>query len=170
MNAPNGHVSRRAQSARMLANALGWFSIGLGLTEVIAPRRLGRSLGVRRPALWRAYGLREIATGVGILASRNPEPWIWGRVAGDALDLASLSRGLSGRHARPLPVLGAIATVATVTFIDYYCARDLYAAGRPKTAVRDYSGRRGFPNPAEQMRGAGLEGSAAPLLSRNACE
>jgi hypothetical protein len=168
MHAPD--TSRRAQSARKLSNALGWFSIGLGLAELIAPRRLGRTLGVRRPTMWRSYGLREIGTGLGILASSNPEPWIWGRVAGDVLDLASLSGGLSGRHARPLPVLGALATVATVTFIDYYCARDLNASGQSKTPIRDYSGRRGFSGPVEQMRGAALEGSGSPLLTRAAGE
>jgi hypothetical protein len=156
MPMPKANGNRRAQSARKLANALGLFSIGLGLTEFMAARGLGRTLGVRRPGLWRSYGVREIGTGIGILASRNPEPWIWARVAGDALDLASLTKGLRGRHARPLSALGAIATVATVTFVDYYCAKDLYASGRNKVPVRDYSGRRGFPNPAEQMRGAAL--------------
>lgn len=170
MNVHNIRDSRRAQSARKLANALGWFSIGLGIAEMVAPRRLGRMLGVRRPRLWRSYGLREIGTGLGILASRNPEPWIWGRVAGDAVDIASLSGGLGGRHSRPLSALGALATVGAVTFIDYCCAQDLRASMRPKMPVRDYSGRRGFPNPAEQMRGAGLEGSVSPLLTRETHE
>jgi len=40
----------------------------------------------------RSYGIREIAMGLGILAGRNPTPWIWGRVAGDALDLAPYNR------------------------------------------------------------------------------
>ena len=30
------------------------------------------------------------ATGVGILASRSPAPWLWARVAGDGLDMATL--------------------------------------------------------------------------------
>lgn len=157
MNVQNIHISRRAQSARKLAIALGWFSIGLGLAELMAPRRLGRTLGLRRPILWRSYGFRELGTGLGILASRNPEPWMWGRFAGDTLDLASLSGGLAGRRSRTLPILGALATVATITCIDYYCAKDLHTSTRLKIAVRDYSGRRGFPSPAEQMRGAGLE-------------
>jgi hypothetical protein len=45
-------------------------------------------------ALIRAYGVREIATGAAILYQRDPTPWIWGRVAGDALDLATLAVGL----------------------------------------------------------------------------
>src|ERR1043165_6159300 len=48
-----------------LANRLGWFSIGLGLTEVLAPRAFCRFLGVRdRSFLVRMMGLREIAAGV----------------------------------------------------------------------------------------------------------
>jgi hypothetical protein len=29
-----------------LARALGWFSLGLGLVEVVAPRKLGKLIGV----------------------------------------------------------------------------------------------------------------------------
>ena len=41
-------------------------------------------------------GLREITTGVAILASRDPAPFVWDRVAGDALDLVSLVGGFAG--------------------------------------------------------------------------
>jgi hypothetical protein len=147
-------LTRRAQSARELARGLGWFSIGLGLAEVIAPRSLGRMLGVRHPHIWRGFGLREIAAGIGILTSENPEPWVWGRVAGDGLDLASLSTGLCGRDARPLSALAALATVAAVTFVDVYCAQELGASSRPKRIIRNYSTRSGFPEAPERMRGA----------------
>lgn len=48
--------------------------------------------------LIRAYGVREIAKGVGILTSPNPTPWLWGRVAGDALDLATLAAPTPTAH------------------------------------------------------------------------
>src|SRR5215207_374083 len=80
-----------------LARGLGVFSIALGLMEVAAPRALARFLGMEgSEALIRGYGLREIATGVGILASNDPTPWIWGRVAGDGLDIATLMTGYEG--------------------------------------------------------------------------
>jgi len=42
---------------------LGWFSIGLGLAEVLAPRSLTRGLGMEgHEQLMQAYGVREIAT------------------------------------------------------------------------------------------------------------
>src|SRR4051812_26594880 len=61
-------TSRRAsrQRARMdprrLAAGLGWFSIGLGLLELLAPRFVGRISGGdgRRTGLIRLYGVREI--------------------------------------------------------------------------------------------------------------
>ena len=82
--------SRANGSVMALARGLGWFSIGLGLAEMLAPRMLGNQLGMEgKESLLRFYGAREMAAGVGILMSDNPGPWIWGRVAGDALDLAS---------------------------------------------------------------------------------
>src|SRR6266542_4569496 len=52
-----------------IARGLGWFSIGLGLAEIAAPRSLARLIGVEdddtnRNTLF-AFGLREIASGVG---------------------------------------------------------------------------------------------------------
>jgi hypothetical protein len=110
-------------------------------------------------ALLRAYGLREIATGAAILSSDNPQPWIWGRVAGDALDLATLGAGYREDRANRRNLNLAIAAVAGVTAIDAWCANALgngvgrQSAARAPAAVL-YRGRSGFPKPAEQMRGA----------------
>jgi hypothetical protein len=84
----------RSQPGERLANALGWFSIGLGAAEVLAPGAVARLIGVReREAarnVLRAYGVREIATGIGILSQQRPAAWMWGRVGGDLLDIATL--------------------------------------------------------------------------------
>lgn len=80
------HYAPGIQTAR----ALGWFSIGLGLAEFFAPRQMMEFTGVRHPALLQLYGLREIGTGIGILTCAQPGVWMWARVAGDALDLATL--------------------------------------------------------------------------------
>ena len=86
---------------RSPARALGWFSIGLGLAELAMPRRLARIAGAPNlPTLTRGFGLREIGTGIGILTSKDPSPWLWGRVAGDALDVATVGAGLVTRGAR----------------------------------------------------------------------
>src|SRR5438309_8488718 len=66
-----------------LARFLGWFSIGLGVTEVVAPRAVARIVGIRNHRwLIRSYGLREIAAGVGILTQPKPAGWLWSRVGG----------------------------------------------------------------------------------------
>src|SRR4051812_14847717 len=68
-----------------LARALGWFSIGLGLAEMLKPREMEDWTGVRRPTLLQSYGLREIVCGIGILSSNRPAGWMWARVVGDAV-------------------------------------------------------------------------------------
>src|SRR4051794_16747087 len=105
-------------AAGKLAAGLGWFSIPLGLSVVTAPGQLARWLGMEgKERLLRAYGLREIGAGAGILATQDPIKrgnWVWGRVAGDALDLATLGAGLSPDNPRRGNVIGALAAVAGV--------------------------------------------------------
>lgn len=139
-----------------LARGLGWFSIALGIAEIAAPRAMTRALGMRgRESLVRAYGMREIATGVAILASRDPTPWIWGRVAGDALDMATLATGLEEDNPKRGNVGIALAAVAGVAALDYYCAQTLSSESpHPLPPIRDYSDRSGFPRAAREMRGA----------------
>lgn len=122
----NLDVERRMDDGRSLANLLGWFSLGLGAAELLMPDRLERWLGVEgRETLIQAYGLREIGTGIGILANRRPAGWVWGRVAGDALDLGTLSTALTPENPRRRNVLLAMAAVAGVTALDVMCARQL---------------------------------------------
>jgi hypothetical protein len=147
---------RSQSSARALAEGLGWFSIGLGITELFAPRSLARFLGMEdRSELIRAYGVREIVTGVGILSQDDPTPWIWGRVGGDALDLGTLATGFGRENPQSGHVGLAVAAVAGVTALDILCAQ---ALGRdemaPALPVRNYSARRGMPRPPDAMRGA----------------
>ena len=110
-------------STHALAQGLGWFSIGLGLAELLAARALARSMGMDDyAALIRAYGAREVATGVAILTRPDPTPWIWARVGGDALDLATLAVGLHEDNPRRANVGVAIAAVAGATALDLVCA------------------------------------------------
>jgi hypothetical protein len=139
-----------------LARGLGVFSIALGLVEVVAARSLTRALGMQgNETLVRLYGLREIAKGVGILASNDPMPWMWGRVAGDALDLATLATGLEGDNPKRDNVMLALASVAGVTALDIYCAQTLSRESpTPLPPMRDYSDRSGLPRPPKAMGGA----------------
>ena len=139
-----------------LARGLGIFSIALGIAEVVAPRALARSLGMKgQEGLIAGYGVREIATGIGILASKDPTPWIWGRVAGDGLDLATLATALEGRNPKKGNVGIAMAAVAGVTALDVYCAQTLSRESpTPLPPMQDYSDRTGYPGGIEQSHGA----------------
>lgn len=152
---PTHNPTRRARTAGKVARGLGWFSIGLGLAELLLPRVMARATGMPgRETLLRAYGVREIATGVALLTARNPRPWLWARVAGDALDMATLGRE---GHPRQASTVAALVAVAGVTAVDLLAAQTLRAdAQRARRPVYDYSARRGMPLPPEEMRGAAL--------------
>jgi uncharacterized membrane protein len=115
-----------------IARGLGWFSIGLGVAELVAPRRLAKLIGVRgdHSVLLRMLGAREITSGIGILAGRQPNSnWMWSRVGGDAIDLALLGAAFrqSFRQRRPNRNKLAMATaaVAGVTALDAIFSRRL---------------------------------------------
>ncbi|MDQ4080378.1 MAG: hypothetical protein M3125_06425, partial [Gemmatimonadota bacterium] len=114
-----GAESDREARGERLARALGWFSIGLGLAEVVAPRDVARLIGADDDEttrnLLRTMGLREIAAGVGILSQPRPTTWMWGRVAGDALDLALLGAAMKSDSAQRTRLLSASAAVLGVT-------------------------------------------------------
>jgi len=105
---------------------LGWFSIGLGLTELLAPRFVARLVGGRNhKTLIRSYGLREIGAGVGLLSTRRPTGWLWARVAGDMVDLASLGGVLASPRGEAGKAIFNIAAVAGVTALDILTAQEL---------------------------------------------
>lgn len=111
-------------SSRDFAKGLGWFSIALGLTEVFAPRQLGAFLGMEdKEGLLRAFGLREIGAGLAILAMPEPAPAVWGRVAGDLMDLAALGSAAGKDNPKRQRVNIAIALIAGITLIDALAAR-----------------------------------------------
>src|SRR5215208_6410625 len=79
--------------ADRLSRVLGWFSLGLGLAELLAPRRITMALGMQgNETLVRAYGAREIGSGI-LSLSVDKNTGLWSRVAGDGLDLATLLTG-----------------------------------------------------------------------------
>lgn len=62
-----------------LARALGWFSIGLGVVEFFAPRRVTETLGMEgRETLVRAFGVREILAGIMSLSVDQAELFVGG--------------------------------------------------------------------------------------------
>jgi uncharacterized membrane protein len=128
---------RHAARDQKLARGLGWFSIALGVTELLAPRKICQIAGIdERTANIRACGMREIATGLGILSKPQAPGLLWTRVAGDAIDLGMLARAAPSRpHNGRAKTLAAIA-VAGVTAVDIYAARRMThqprAMGEPR--------------------------------------
>ncbi len=105
---------------------LGWFSLAVGVLEVAAPRALARNLGLPGgPALVRGFGLRELVAGFTIFGA----PWSplgpWSRVAGDAMDLATLSAALGPRNPHRRSAAVATVLVAGITALDVVCASAL---------------------------------------------
>jgi uncharacterized membrane protein len=103
-----------------LARFLGLFGLGLGLVEVLAPRRLASAIGVpERRGILRALGVREIASGIGILArGRRPAGFVVSRVLGDVIDLALLGAAARSLGANAPRLRAAAAAVAGVTLLD----------------------------------------------------
>jgi hypothetical protein len=100
----------------------------------------------------RLYGARELVNGVGILLAWKRAPWVWARVAGDALDIAT-SRSPTG-----------IAALAGVTAVDIATAAQLSREeNAPPRRHYDYSSRSGFPLPPAEMRGVARAKAAASV-------
>ena len=69
--------SDRGTAGLSLADFLGYFAIGLGLAEVLAPNAMAKIIGVKEPdettkRTMQLMGLREIGSGVAILSSQQP--------------------------------------------------------------------------------------------------
>ncbi|WP_245515423.1 hypothetical protein [Rhizobium deserti] len=129
-----------------LARGLGWFSIGLGLAELIAPDRIANLLGMRgKENLIRAYGAREIGAGM-LTLSVDKQAGLLSRVAGDGLDIATLAAALRPDNHKRDNVGVALAMVIGITVLDviaYQATKVRHA--RPQAPARNYGDRSGFP-------------------------
>jgi uncharacterized membrane protein len=109
----------------MLTEGLGWFSLALGAAELLVPGGLARLVGVPRyRMLFRFLGMRELASGIGILTRRNSAPWLWSRVAGDAMDLALLGAAMTLAGTKRGRAAAAATAVAGVTVLDIMVSKE----------------------------------------------
>lgn len=145
-----------------VARNLGWFSIGLGLAELIAPGRMAKALGLEgKENLLRGYGVREITSGMWALTD-TPTPAIWSRVGGDLLDIGTLAAGIRDGDEEQRRNAGiAIAAVVGITLIDLATAASLTRERSEKRGEvgRDYSDRSGFPKGLEAARSESIKGT-----------
>jgi len=129
----NGKTTNR------LTRGLAWFSIGLGLAECLAPRRVAAvaGLSLKNSHAIQLFGIREIASGIAILtASESPTSGLWSRVVGDAIDLASLGKAFSSSQSNKARLGFAAANVLAITALDVMCARRSSDSGKTRRSVR----------------------------------
>lgn len=158
--------------SRALIKGLGWFSIGLGLLELLRPRPAARMVGLHgRERLLQAYGLREIATGAGLLLAKDPTPWLWARVAGDVTDAATVALNIKDGNPAARRASWSLLLLTAATVLDgVWAVRASRRATRLSQPRYDYSARSGWPASAEDMRGraAGELAGAEDLLTPTA--
>lgn len=119
------------------ARGFGAFSLALGVAELAAPEALKRSLGLRHPSasvVRSAYGLREVVAGAALLAQPHRPEWMWARVGGDALDIATLIAGDRSDNPQRARLRTALGGVLAVTAADVAVAL-LLARRRPATRL-----------------------------------
>ena len=133
---PRGSDRRRGAGER-LAKGLGWFSVGLGVPQVLTPGRMNRLIGVddsgQNRAVMRAMGVRELAGAPGILDRPRPSGFLFARVAGDALDLALLGAALRAKGSVRARVVVAAAAVLGVTVLDVIASAKTSRSADPTT-------------------------------------
>jgi uncharacterized membrane protein len=122
---PEDTVTEHDATTRRLGQALGWVSLGLGLSMTLAPRAVTKLSGVDDSVtarlVTRMVGLRELVHAAGLLT--GPPEWVWTRVAGDSMDLPALLIAMARRHGtRRMRAAMATAAVAGITAADVYTA------------------------------------------------
>jgi hypothetical protein len=146
------------------ARLLGWFSLGLGIAELVAPNKITQAIGLEgKESLIRAYGAREIAAGMTSLAV-EADVGVWSRVAGDLLDIGTIAYAMREADERQKRNAGiALAAVVGITLLDAFVASRLSRQrSRSRGVDRDYSDRSGFPGGAQGARGAANDFETPP--------
>jgi uncharacterized membrane protein len=145
MDGKENAMTTTNNSGEGLAHALGLFSVGLGLAQILAPRDVARFVGLEDDETsrktMRAIGFRETAAGVGLLTRPHQASFAWGRVAGDAMDLALLGRAFASQRGDRNRVAASLAAVAGVTVLDIIAGTRLSREGNGVAFERRSPGR-----------------------------
>jgi hypothetical protein len=115
-----------AKPTATLVKGLGGASLGLGLSEILAPGKVAAMAGIdeagrSRPVI-RALGFRECAHAAALLF--GPNKLVWTRVAGDVLDVTLLAAALakSNHGLRRRRGTGSMVALAAIGAADLYAA------------------------------------------------
>lgn len=144
--AEHQHRTLRDVTDQQMASGLGWFSVGLGLAEIFAPQALGQLIGAGSASRYLPLlGLREVASGVGILRGKRPAAGLISRVAGDVMNLMFLAAAANSRNADPARLSAAAVAIAGVTALDVIASERVSErpkAGQSECDSEDHSGVR----------------------------
>ncbi len=144
---------RQGAPGGRLARALGWFSIGLGAMQLLAPHRITRPLGMRgNEDLVRVCGVREILSGI-VSLSVDRNAGLWSRVVGDSLDAAALMSAMRRNNPKKHNVALALLMVGGMAMLDWRAAQQTMPA-RQTGRRRLYPDRSGFPRGLAAARDA----------------
>lgn len=111
---------------RTLINGLGYFSIGLGVAAILAPKFISRLTGVgeQRSKWVRTVGARELANGWAILSQEKPVESVWSRLGGDVMDLAMLGAAYVSSGSKKGRICATSAAVAGLALLDFVAAQE----------------------------------------------
>ena len=102
-----------------IARGLAWYGIGLGVAELLAPRKVAQAAGLEgHEGTIALFGLREVLSGAVMLAAPYPQDRLWVRVVGDGLDGALLLSRLGPSNPHRGRTLAALLAIAPVALLD----------------------------------------------------
>jgi hypothetical protein len=114
------------------ARMMGLFSYALGTAQILRPGSVNRLMGVpdHNPnhAMTRLIGIREIVTGTGVLFGKNTSGWMWGRVAGDIMDISNVAGQLAGRLGTREKLVPTLVVLSAIAVLDAKIALDMREA------------------------------------------
>ena len=121
----DGERAIKGVDNRALIDGLAYFSIGLGVAALVAPRFVSRLTGVGdQHRKWvRTVGARELANGWAILSQEKPVESVWSRVGGDLMDLGMLGAAYFSPGAKRGRICATSAAVAGIAALDLLAAQ-----------------------------------------------
>lgn len=131
-------VRARPAVTPTVVGAVGLAALGLGLTQLVAPRRIARVVGLpeRSAPLIRACGLRELTTGFGLVSDPTNARWLWARAAGDVLDVIGLGAVAGPHNPRAGRARAALGLVVLAGLADALLAARMQTSARTCREVR----------------------------------
>ncbi|WP_296600041.1 hypothetical protein [Phenylobacterium sp.] len=110
--------------APQVSFALGQNALGLGLWGLFAPKGVNSFLGLTNSpqATQVLFGARELATGMVLFSDPTRASALWARVAGDAFDIALLSRLTRRDNPKRGNARLALGVVLAVAALDLFAA------------------------------------------------